>query len=308
VTVRVAVEHVDAATAGARRAARLAAHLRGLRGVEVHVAPPPVAVAGRHDGDVAVDADVAVVVTPEGARAGGPSTVAWIDADTARRDADWGPVRPDRWVATSATAAVAMARRWPGLRPVIAEPPGDPDARPLDSPDVALRRNVVVPADGLDADRLCLVLDAYSTVPGDEPLVVVGADVPTDDRRVRCVPDAGPGVRRDLIRRAVVTVLAGRDQPEPGPAVEAFGLGSGVVVCSDGGAVRELVRDRCTGRVVAPDVAALAEVLHVQVGIPEEPVRHGARGRVVWESLTWRRCLRRLLGATWRSTGAGAGA
>lgn len=296
-TVDVIVEPVAPDSGCAGRARRLVAALRGT-GVRVAAAMP----------GEAPEARICVALTPAALSSGRPDTVAWIDTETVERtDTAWDAPPTVRWRTTCATAAAAVSHRWPAARPVIAEVPGHPGAKPVLSPDPAARSGVVVPADGLQPERLDLVLAAYAAVPGDEPLLLLGADVDAADERVVCHPEPTPVERADLIRNAVVVVLAARGLTAPTPAMEAFGLGTGVVVCRDGGAVLELVRDKVTGRVVAPEVAALTQVLHVQVGIPQEPVRHGARGRAFWESRSWSNCLRRLLGPAWRFAAADAG-
>jgi glycosyltransferase involved in cell wall biosynthesis len=158
----------------------------------------------------------------------------------------------------------------------------------------------VAPIDGVADDRVTLLADAFARVPGGQHLSLLSASprqVVLDDPRIDLVVSPSAADRAERLRRAIAVVLVGRDRPEPADAMEAFGLGTGVVAVSDAGAPLELVRDRWTGRVVPATVDALAEVLHVQVGIPEEPVRHGARGRVLWELRSWDRCRRRLRAA-----------
>jgi len=227
----------------------------------------------------------------------GEDWVAWVDTAAARTWLAAEPAAgPAAWAATCAHAAAAL--RW--ARPVIADVPGDPDVRPARAPDSGGRSGLVAPIDGVDDDRVAMLADAFAGVPGSLHLLMLTTGprpIVIADPRIDLLVGSSPTERADRVRRAIAMVLVGRDRAEPDHAMEAFGLGTGVVAVSDGGADLELVRDGWTGRVVPPTVDALAEVLDAQVATPELPAASGARGRVLWELRDWDRCRRRLRAA-----------
>jgi hypothetical protein len=265
--------------------------------VRVAVCTVPGAADARAERLVRQGIEARSVTSPEELGQLGDGWVAWAGTSAARTWlAGEPPAAPIGWAATCAQAAASLG--W--ARPLIAEVPGDPTARPSRDPDPAARSGLVAPIDGVDDVRLALLTAAYARVPGSHHLALLATasrPVTTTDPRIDLIVRPTASDRTDLLRRALAVVLVGRDGAEPEGAMEAFGLGTGVVALSDAGADLELVRDRWTGRVVPAAVDRLAEVLHVQVGIPEEPVRHGARGRVLWELRSWERCLRRLRAA-----------
>ncbi|MES1246044.1 MAG: glycosyltransferase family 4 protein [Actinomycetota bacterium] len=147
------------------------------------------------------------------------------------------------------------------------------------------------------AKRIDLLLEAAALVP--EVRVVVAGDGPD---RERLEGMAGPGVEfvgrvsdeelADLYSRARAVYYAPVNEDYGLVPYEAFLSDKPVITTSDAGGPLDIVHDGETGRVVEPTREALAAALTFT---DEEARRLGRAGRAIAQTVTWKRCVDRLL-------------
>ena len=99
----------------------------------------------------------------------------------------------------------------------------------------------------------------------------------------------------DLYARCLAVYYAPVDEDFGMVPFEAFLSGKPVVTTSDAGGPLEVVRDRETGIVVAPDATELARACAYLGGHVEEAKAWGRAGQVVAERVTWDACVDALL-------------
>jgi glycosyltransferase involved in cell wall biosynthesis len=100
----------------------------------------------------------------------------------------------------------------------------------------------------------------------------------------------------DLYARSLAVYYAPVDEDFGMVPYEAFLSGKPVVTALDSGGPLEVVRDRETGVVVAPEPDAIARACAYLASHVDEAKRWGRAGRVVAERVTWDACVDALLG------------
>jgi glycosyltransferase involved in cell wall biosynthesis len=99
----------------------------------------------------------------------------------------------------------------------------------------------------------------------------------------------------DLYARSLAVYYAPIDEDFGMVPYEAFLSGKPVVTAHDAGGPLEIVRDRETGVVVAPDAAAVAEACAYLAAHVDEAKAWGRAGRAIAERVTWDACVDALL-------------
>jgi glycosyltransferase involved in cell wall biosynthesis len=99
----------------------------------------------------------------------------------------------------------------------------------------------------------------------------------------------------DLYARSLAVYYAPFDEDFGMVPYEAFLSGKPVVTALDAGGPLEIVRDRETGVVVAPDAAAVAEACAYLAAHVDEAKAWGRAGRAIAERITWDACVDALL-------------
>src|SRR5581483_1241436 len=99
----------------------------------------------------------------------------------------------------------------------------------------------------------------------------------------------------DLYARSLGVFYAPVDEDFGMVPYEAFLSGKPVVTTSDAGGPLEVVHDRETGIVAAPDAAEVARACAYLVQHPDEARTWGAAGKAVAERVTWDACVDALL-------------
>jgi glycosyltransferase involved in cell wall biosynthesis len=99
----------------------------------------------------------------------------------------------------------------------------------------------------------------------------------------------------DLYARSLAVYYAPIDEDFGMVPYEAFLSGKPVVTAHDAGGPLEIVRDRETGVVVAPEAAAVAEACAYLAAHVDEAKAWGRAGRTIAERVTWDACVDALL-------------
>jgi len=99
----------------------------------------------------------------------------------------------------------------------------------------------------------------------------------------------------DLYARCLAVYYAPLDEDFGMVPYEAFLSEKPVVTTTDAGGPLEIVQDRETGIVVAPEAAALAEACAYLAGHADEAKEWGRAGKAVAERVTWDGCIEALL-------------
>jgi glycosyltransferase involved in cell wall biosynthesis len=100
----------------------------------------------------------------------------------------------------------------------------------------------------------------------------------------------------DLYARCLAVYYAPVDEDFGMVPYEAFLAGKPVLTTTDAGGPLEVVRDRQTGIVVAPEPARLAEACTYLLGHEAEAGAWGRAGKALAERVTWDACVDALLG------------
>jgi glycosyltransferase involved in cell wall biosynthesis len=157
------------------------------------------------------------------------------------------------------------------------------------------------------AKRNDLLLEAAASEPGLE-CVIVG-DGPDRERLERLAADRGLDGRArfagrvgdselaDLYARCLAVYYAPVDEDFGMVPYEAFLAEKPVVTTTDAGGPLEVVSDRETGVVVAPDARSVAEACRWLLGHPDDARAWGQAGRRLAEGVSWDRAVDRLLAA-----------
>jgi glycosyltransferase involved in cell wall biosynthesis len=205
-----------------------------------------------------------------------------------------------RLFATSGNVAGRLERST-GLRAeVLPHPPQQLDYRSEPS------EGFVLSASRLDrAKRIDLLLEAASLQPGLE--VVVVSDGPDRERLEAIAHERGLNGRvrfegrvsgerlADLYARCGAVYYAPVDEDFGMGPYESFLSAKPVITTTDAGGPLDVVHDRETGLVVAPEAGAIAAAAAWLASHPEEAVAFGRRGRTLAEEVTWDRAIARLL-------------
>jgi glycosyltransferase involved in cell wall biosynthesis len=200
--------------------------------------------------------------------------------------------------ATSRNVADRLAR-FNGIEAEVL--PHPPQALPYRSAD---SEGFVLSVNRLDrAKRIDLLISAVRSDPALRAVIV--GEGPDRDRLEQLadglngqVEFAGPvdGDRLvDLYARCLAVYYAPVDEDFGMVPFEAFLSGKPVLTTSDAGGPLEVVRDRETGIVVAPDATELARACAYLGGHADEAKAWGRAGQAVAERVTWDACVDALL-------------
>ena len=99
----------------------------------------------------------------------------------------------------------------------------------------------------------------------------------------------------DLYARCLGVFYAPVDEDYGMVPYEAFMAEKPVVTTTDAGGPLDVVADRSTGLVVAPDAAEIAGAWRFLLEHPDDVARFGRAGRAIAEEVTWDRAIERLL-------------
>jgi glycosyltransferase involved in cell wall biosynthesis len=153
------------------------------------------------------------------------------------------------------------------------------------------------------AKRIDLLIEAARTQPSLR--VVIAGDGPDRGRleraasglngRVDFTGRVGNEQLADLYARSLAVYYAPVDEDFGMVPYEAFLSSKPVITTSDAGGPLEVVHDRKTGLVVAPDAAAIARACDYLVEHVDEARAWGRAGRTVAERVTWDACVDALL-------------
>ncbi len=205
-----------------------------------------------------------------------------------------------RLFATSANVAGRLERSTGLVAEVVPHPPQD---LPYHCDGYG---GFVLSASRLDrAKRIELLLEAVALDPTLRAVVV--GDGPDRDRLERITRDHGLNGRVDFRGRvspeALADLYASCLAVYYAPVDEDFGMGpyesflseKPVLTTTDAGGPLDVVHDRQTGLVVAPEPAAIAEGLAWLRDHPEEAATFGRSGKALAVEVTWDRAIARLL-------------
>lgn len=164
--------------------------------------------------------------------------------------------------------------------------------------------------------RVDLVIDAFKQVRGGVRLLLAGSGEAESALRLRAEGDPrieflGPVSDEDLVvlySGALAVPFAPLREDYGYITLEAFASGKPVLTCSDAGEAAAIVEDRVTGRVVAPEAAALATAMQQCVDDRDSAVRMGEAGREWVAQLSWRRVVEALVDAATKGSPSLAGA
>jgi glycosyltransferase involved in cell wall biosynthesis len=116
------------------------------------------------------------------------------------------------------------------------------------------------------------------------------------DGRISFVGRVSEDELADLYARCLAVYYAPVDEDFGMVPYEAFLSGKPVVTTTDSGGPLEVVADRRTGLVTAPDPGALAEACAWLAAHRDDARSLGAAGKAIAEGVTWDRALAKLLG------------
>jgi len=155
------------------------------------------------------------------------------------------------------------------------------------------------------AKRIDLLLEAAALAPSLN--VVIVGDGPDRERLEALAHERGLDGRarfagvvdEDELARLYATCLAvfyaPVDEDFGMVPYEAFLSEKPVVTTTDAGGPLEIVSDRSTGLVCAPEPAELARAVEFLRGHPDDVRAYGRAGKAIAEQVTWDRCIERLL-------------
>jgi glycosyltransferase involved in cell wall biosynthesis len=153
------------------------------------------------------------------------------------------------------------------------------------------------------AKRIDLLIEAAKRVPSLR--IVITGEGPDRERlerlasglngQVQFVGRVGDDELADLYARSLAVYYAPIDEDFGMVPYEAFLSGKPVVTADDAGGPLEVVRDRETGVVVAPDPAAIAQACAYLAANVDEAKAWGRAGRALAERVTWDTCVDALL-------------
>ena len=153
------------------------------------------------------------------------------------------------------------------------------------------------------AKRIDLLIEAAKREPSLR--VVITGEGPDRERlerlasalngQVRFAGRVGDDELADLYARSLAVFYAPIDEDFGMVPYEAFLSGKPVVTALDSGGPLEIVRDRETGVVVAPEPEAIAEACAYLAANVDEAKEWGRAGRAIAERVTWDACVDALL-------------
>ncbi len=203
-----------------------------------------------------------------------------------------------RVFATSRNVAERLQRFNGVVAQVLPHPPQTLRYRTADA------EGFVLSVNRLDrAKRIDLLIEAAKVEPSLR--VVIAGDGPDRERlerlahglngQVEFAGRVGDDQLTDLYARCLAVYYAPLDEDFGMVPYEAFLSSKPVLTTTDAGGPLEVVDDRRTGLVVAPEPSALANGAAYLGAHPEEASAWGVAGKVVAERVTWDACLDALL-------------
>jgi glycosyltransferase involved in cell wall biosynthesis len=200
--------------------------------------------------------------------------------------------------ATSRTVAERLKRYTDVDAPVLPHPPHELPYR------TAPAEGFVLSVNRLDrAKRIDLIVEAAKSEPSLR--VVITGDGPDRERleglaagvngRVEFTGRVDDERLADLYARCSAVYYAPVDEDFGMVPYEAFLSAKPVLTTTDAGGPLEVVRDRETGLVVAPDVGELARAAAYATANADEAAAWGRAGKAVAERVTWDACIDALL-------------
>lgn len=164
--------------------------------------------------------------------------------------------------------------------------------------------------------RVDLVIDAFKQVKGAVRLLLAGSGEAEPALRLRAQDDPRIEFLGAVSDEQLVALYSGALAVPFAPlredygyiTLEAFASGKPVLTCSDAGEAAAIVQDGVTGRVVAPQAAALAAAMQHCVDDRESAARMGQAGSEWVAQLSWRRVVDALVAAATTDAPALAGA
>jgi len=205
-----------------------------------------------------------------------------------------------RLFATSANVAGRLERSTGLVAEVLPHPPQDLDYR------CEAYDGFVLSASRLDrAKRIDLLVEGVAREPGLEAVVV--SDGPDRGRLEALARDLGVDGRvrfegrvsgerlAELYARCSSVYYAPHDEDFGMGPYESFLAEKPVVTTTDAGGPLDVVHDRQTGLVVAPEAAAIAGAAAWLRDHPDEAARFGRAGKAFAVEVTWDRAIARLL-------------
>ena len=174
------------------------------------------------------------------------------------------------------------------------------------SPDDGVPQGFVLSASRLDlAKRIDLLLDAAALEDGFD--VVIASDGPDRDRleevarargldgRVRFEGRVSPERLAELYATCTAVFYAPLDEDFGMGPYEAFLSAKPVITTTDAGGPLDVVHDRRTGLVVAPEPAAIGRAASWLREHEREAADFGRAGKTLADEVTWDRAIARLL-------------
>ncbi len=153
------------------------------------------------------------------------------------------------------------------------------------------------------AKRIDLLIEAAQRAP--DLRIVITGEGPDRDRLEKLAAGSNGQIRfagrvddaelADLYARSLAVYYAPIDEDFGMVPYEAFLSGKPVVTALDAGGPLEIVRDRETGIVVAPEAQAIADACTYLSAHADEAKRWGHAGRALAERVTWDACVDALL-------------
>lgn len=153
--------------------------------------------------------------------------------------------------------------------------------------------------------RVDLVIDAFKEVKGDVRLLLAGSGEAESALRQRAEDESRIEFLGTVSDEKLVALYSGAIAVPFAPlredygyiTLEAFASGKPVLTCSDSGEAAAIVQDGITGRVVAPEVAELAEAMQQCVDERGDAARMGQAGSEWVARLSWQRVVDALVAA-----------
>jgi glycosyltransferase involved in cell wall biosynthesis len=205
-----------------------------------------------------------------------------------------------RLFATSGNVASRLERSTGLDAEVLPHPPQELDYR------CESYGEFVLSASRLDrAKRIDLLLEAVALDPGLR--AIVASDGPDRERLERIARERGlngrveftgrvaPEELADLYARCLAVYYAPVDEDFGMGPYESFLSEKPVITTTDAGGPLDVVSDRRTGLVVAPEAAAVAQAAAWLRDHPGEAASFGRAGKLLAEAVTWERAIDRLL-------------
>lgn len=200
-------------------------------------------------------------------------------------------------------AVQARLSRWGGIASEVLYPPPPQRAYRCDSyGDYLFAVSRLTPL-----KRMSLLIDALSTPDGQGIRCVIAGEGDEHESLARRIKEKGLEPRVTLagriddsemlshLARCRAVCFPPFDEDYGFVTVEAFASGKAVVTCTDSGGPAELVQDGITGRVTAPDPAALARGLRELMDDRAAAERMGAAARAHASTMRWSEAVQRLL-------------